>query len=813
MTRAIEPTEPLNHEENSPTLRLHERRAVAASISRKRGIVEYSPAYSGGYLHTEDYGEYPTVIDLESCTLEQDIPILVEHDHRCDDDIAGTITEIRLEGNRIIAKGKLGNTSAARRVLRGDETFRWKPSIGAKYRFHDRRRQEEFVPEGVTIRVNGRDLEGPFTLARNTYVSEISMVAIPGDPDAVAVLASRTHGGDRMSFDEFLTSKEMSQETFNGLSPSEQDTLRKEWETLSAGDPGVSASGVSASGDDAAAVQEMMDAGENLQDTLDELASGDVTPEQAAPLIAESARAIEDIAESVAEETLPSSEAVQAEGRTALKAALKTAAERAFRQGAASGSSAGSSSGSNASAVRASANHASANHGGITPQQRRSADAASQRWRAVQASMTPSLARSGGGSSAHGAPTANQIMLAQYASSAGLPDRSMKFLFLPRGTARTPQAIAAAERTAERAVNAAIDSGRYGAGRVCTRELIDRSLMTHRQNPTSYSDNSKMVIDRWRDLYSRVAVRASMSTFDAMDAINVVVQAFVMDALQEAEPTYKQITREQVVRDFGETKMVRINLLGRLRELSETGKLPQLTTSSEKKTLSILNNGGAVTVSLMDLVNDTLNLFADIGSQCVTLAEGCIEADVYDTFGGLIAGLISAQDEQTFFSAARGNLLKGAEYALSAGVPALSAANRLFKKFRSPNQGYLANTGAIMLTGTANYDYAMQIYESQGITALSERGDKNIFFNRYLPIDTPYLDSDEYGSDTLWFMLADPAKRPFLVVTKMAGYESPVVKQVQRPIWDEESIGYTIDYPYGINVMNPDGIVMVTGEA
>lgn len=82
---------------------LHERRAVNASISTLRGTVDFVPAYSGGYLYTDDNGEYPTVIDLSTCTLEPNIPILVEHNHRDYQDIAGQITSIRVENDQIVA--------------------------------------------------------------------------------------------------------------------------------------------------------------------------------------------------------------------------------------------------------------------------------------------------------------------------------------------------------------------------------------------------------------------------------------------------------------------------------------------------------------------------------------------------------------------------------------------------------------------------------------------------------------------------------------------------------------------------------------
>lgn len=54
-------------------------------------------------------------------------------------------------------------------VKDGSATFAWKPSIGALYRFQDETVQKEFIESGQSVHVNGRELIGPFTLAK-TYV-------------------------------------------------------------------------------------------------------------------------------------------------------------------------------------------------------------------------------------------------------------------------------------------------------------------------------------------------------------------------------------------------------------------------------------------------------------------------------------------------------------------------------------------------------------------------------------------------------------------------------------------------------------------
>jgi hypothetical protein len=62
--------------------------------------------------------------------------------------------------------------------------FPWQLSIGANPT------RTRFVPSGETVRVNGRSIEGPVTVAEETELGEISFVAVGADPEtSVDVIA------------------------------------------------------------------------------------------------------------------------------------------------------------------------------------------------------------------------------------------------------------------------------------------------------------------------------------------------------------------------------------------------------------------------------------------------------------------------------------------------------------------------------------------------------------------------------------------------------------------------------------------------
>lgn len=161
-------------------------------------------AYTGGKLPVNNY-DLPVVVDYQGLTPEsQVIPILADHNNELDS-IIGQSDSITLQGNDLIVSGLVMNDGEkpARIIALADKGFQWKASIGAITS------DEERIPSGTTVEVNGQTFVGPIIVARRATLREVSFVAMGADPLASAQIAAnaRLRGAAMPTFEEWCTSQ------------------------------------------------------------------------------------------------------------------------------------------------------------------------------------------------------------------------------------------------------------------------------------------------------------------------------------------------------------------------------------------------------------------------------------------------------------------------------------------------------------------------------------------------------------------------------------------------------------------------------
>ncbi len=157
-------------------------------------------AYTGGAMPLAGW-RYPVVVDLAGLDAgRQRRPILLDHT-RDVDFVMGQTDSVAVMNHQLVVAGQvMGDSPKARQVIAlNDRGFAWQASIGA------RAEQVEFVPEGKTTQVNGREFAGPLNVARRASLGEISFVVLGADPtatphDEIAAIPVRaTHvGGQRV---------------------------------------------------------------------------------------------------------------------------------------------------------------------------------------------------------------------------------------------------------------------------------------------------------------------------------------------------------------------------------------------------------------------------------------------------------------------------------------------------------------------------------------------------------------------------------------------------------------------------------------
>ena len=157
------------------------------------GGVQY-PSLSMGGMQSSG----PVVIDLDSIRIPSQVrPVLDDHDESTDGKI-GETTAIRNDGCSLEVEGYLfAQKSRTKRLLSIlNPAGEWGLSLGGDMF------ETERISSDQSIQLNQRQFTGPLTIVYDFYLTEISFVTDPADPDAYARLQARRRKTAGRSLDE-----------------------------------------------------------------------------------------------------------------------------------------------------------------------------------------------------------------------------------------------------------------------------------------------------------------------------------------------------------------------------------------------------------------------------------------------------------------------------------------------------------------------------------------------------------------------------------------------------------------------------------
>ena len=182
--------------------------AAAADAGGKPALPRFTMvAYTGGTMRLSGW-RYPVVVDLAGLSIpSQSRPIRFGHDVASG---VGHTDSIRVMEGKLVATGVVSrDTAAAKEVVTSAKNgFPWQASIGASVE------EFEFVKDGQSAAVNGKEFKGPVNVVRKSTLGEISFVDLGADADTSASLAARHK--EREHMDEKETQKDERQEVTAG---------------------------------------------------------------------------------------------------------------------------------------------------------------------------------------------------------------------------------------------------------------------------------------------------------------------------------------------------------------------------------------------------------------------------------------------------------------------------------------------------------------------------------------------------------------------------------------------------------------------
>lgn len=752
----------------------------------------FEPLYSGGAAFIDDF-DAPVYIDLSTLRIDPAPKALLEHDM---EQVVGKLENIEITDAGVTCDAIVGGTDAAASLIDwGDNVADWVPSIGV-YRFTNA--DVEYVEEGARATVNNREIEGAAYIVRNGYLCEGSFVTIGGDGEARAVKAKLFKiRGSKM--DENLTEEEKIVDVTDAIEEkAEEIAIEAAEETDAALDEERDAIIEDV-------VSEKVDEELNALDVTDE----EITPEEVEAIKEEIKDEVEALDDAGDRETID-----ELEKAAARLARAKIRARRAIKARKAPRSAPAVQLGGKREARRVAALNALACNdsarAGIV------ASAIEKGWsvektkrvlkataaRARQMAGLPTIGRSGAGSQ----PRLQDIYAASLARTLGM----------------SPRRIQSAFKFDQRVIDAAEDK-RY-------RNATLKTIVAASNNsfkPGSFGVNTNMM-EAWGDCRAncrraslggnRATASAGFSTISATDIFSAVMQAFLEPSEEVAPRRWTEVARVNTLVDFNAVDSYLPTLQGRLREISATGGIQNISFTTEKFTRAAKAQGINFTIPEMMIINDQIDAFAELLRQFESLGEDCIEHDVAEAFWRVFDGDAKDAAGNALVSAARGNYITGgslSEDGLNTALTALAA-------FSTANGAPLAVDRAKLLCGNALGATALKLYVQEYPNFANGTVTPNIYRGRFEPVVWSYLDAaharakkDDGSTASLlaggktWAMIRDPQTRPVVCVNKLVGFESPQIRQFDYDpsVW---GLTYQLIYPYSVSTQYADGIAVIT---
>lgn len=724
----------------------------------------FDPLYSGGALFIEGF-DVPVYIDLATLKVDPAPKALLEHDS---ERVVGRLENIVNDGKTLVCDAVVGGTRDAQAVIDFDDNVaQFVPSIGV-YRFTDR--DVEWLDFGQSADVNGRSIEGSAAIVHNGSLCEGSFVPIGGDGEARVVRAKfKATGALRMDERE-------EREKIDDAARDEERAAVDVEELVDA------------------AIEEKVDevAERTAEEAVDEvLNSGDAREELIAEVVDVAAEKLgsEDVVdelESIKDEIVDeiAREGIEEEERVAEAAAKKAVAKIRARKGREA---------RRVAALREIARK-SPRVAAKAIEEGWSVDETLRRVKRAKARAQFPTVRSGGTQE----PRLQDVIAASLARTLGM----------------SPARVQSAFKFDQRVVDAA-ESKQYRGATLKT--VVAACNNSHKRG--SFGVNTNM-LDAWsecRGFCRSAKASAGFSTVNALDVFSQVLQAFLEPTPETAERVWPAVARVNTLVDFNAVPSFLPTLQGRLREISATGAISNITFTTERFENSTRANGVNFTIPEMVIINDQIDVFAELLRQFESLGDDCIEHDVAEAFWRIIDGDAVGSDGNALVSAARGNLVTGQ----TLDEAGLDAAYNAMAAFSNANGAPLRIDRARLLTPTKYATAALKIYHQEYVSLNGGIATPNVWQGRFEPFIWQYLDAaharafKDNGTTAsvlqsgAWALIRDPQTRPVVCVNKLVGFESPQIRTFDYDpnVW---GLTYQMIYPYSVSTQYADGIVVIT---
>ena len=230
---------------------------------------------------------------------------------------------------------------------------------------------------------------------------------------------------------------------------------------------------------------------------------------------------------------------------------------------------------------------------------------------------------------------------------------------------------------------------------------------------------------------------------------------------------------------------MRLGSFADLELVPEGGEFKEKTISEEKEEYSIATYGAIFSITRQTIINDDLDAFSRIPAHLGRAAKRTIEKTVYSILNNNpVMG-----DGKPLFSSQHGNLATGADI----NEDSLNEMRKLMGSQKDPDGNLIYLRPGYLIVPPSLATTAALWMKS---TYLPGNGHvTNIWQGWADIIETPYVSADAGGSDTAWYVIADPKLIDTVEVAFLDGKSEPDLETERG--FDVDGIRFKVRIDFG----------------
>lgn len=302
-------------------------------------------------------------------------------------------------------------------------------------------------------------------------------------------------------------------------------------------------------------------------------------------------------------------------------------------------------------------------------------------------------------------------------------------------------------------------------------------------------------------------VKASLSTTSLPVALGNLANKVLLDAYNESPATWRSFCAVRSVSDFKKNTAIRPSFSTPLEPVAPGGELKHGTVGEWSAEYQVDTFGKMLSIDRRDLVNDDLSVFDETARTLGRSAMRKISDLVYEVLLANSGG---------FFSAGNGNLLDGADSALTFDGLAQAITAMMLQRDAEGND--LDLRPRTLLVPPQLQTAAKALLESEYLQQIAEKVPTGNSLRRAVSIEVePRLSNDaKFGSkasEKHWYLFASPSAVP-MVVAFLEGKQTPTVEYFgldHQP--NRLAVTWRVYHDFGTALVDPRAAVRSKGEA